>query len=59
MDDNAVRYLALIAASQARIEGYKAKNALALYEGQPPFYTEDYFQSEASDLETYARELLV
>lgn len=58
MNENTVRYLALIAASQARIESYKARNALSIYHGEPPFYTEDYFLSEASDMESYAREML-
>lgn len=58
MDEQILRYLALIAASQARIEGYKARNDLSKINGEPPFYSKDYFDSEASDLESYARELL-
>lgn len=58
MNADTIRFLALVSACNARVEGYKARNAQALYEGFPPFYTQDYFDSEASTLETYARELL-
>ncbi len=58
MNENTVRIYALIEACKARIESYKARNALSAYEGLPPFYTEDYFLSEASDMEAYAKQLL-
>lgn len=58
MTDNAIRYLALVSACNARVEGYKARNAKSAANGEPPFYTQDYFDYEASTLETYARELL-
>lgn len=58
MSEEAMRYYALIAASNARIEGYKARNALSAINGEPPFYSQDYFENEASNLEAYARELL-
>ncbi len=39
--------------------GYFDKHWLARdANGEPPFYTQDYFDYEASTLETYARELL-
>lgn len=52
------RYLALIAASNARIEGMKAYNALCLARGIEPLYPQNDFLHEATGLEQIAQELL-
>lgn len=58
MNADTIRFLALVSACNARVEGYKARNDQSAANGEPPFYTQDYFDYEASTLETYARELL-
>jgi hypothetical protein len=50
-------HLAMVAAINARIEGYKAQNSRDVYQGSLPWYGEDYFQSAESDLVLLATQL--
>ncbi len=54
MDDLAVKRLALILATQAVIEGMKAKNAEHKLYNTPPCYNEEAFNEKAEELRVIA-----
>jgi len=58
MNNNQLRYFALIVAEQARIEGMKAENALYASRGDYPPYHEQDFLTSAGVLDQIAVEII-
>lgn len=58
MNEQLVRYLALISAANARVAAMQADNQQRAVQGDSVAWTGDHFFAEANHLEVMARELL-
>jgi hypothetical protein len=58
MDQHLIRYLALIAAANARVAGMQAENKLNEFYQVRPAYGEDHFNAIANELEALSTEIV-